>query len=99
MGFEIKKDKYSEARGGESTSLNIFCQKCERVICFYQKDGDGPLKRLYRDRMWGGLPKFEGKVAKCPECKNLIGYCYIYDAEGRPAINLFVGGVFSEGVK
>ena len=49
--FEFKKDKYSQARGGNSLFLEIFCANCNAKILVYQKDGPGNLLRMYCDRI------------------------------------------------
>lgn len=40
----MKNDKYKKARGGWSRILDIRCENREQHICFYRKDGPGPLK-------------------------------------------------------
>ena len=94
----LKHDKYKKARGGYSRLLTISCQKCNEVICLYQKDGPGDLKRMYIDRI------SESKIAltrKDLSCNNshLLGVKMIYEKEDRPAFRLFVGAVAKKIVK
>lgn len=93
----IKNDKYKKARGGWSRMLDICCENCEQHICFYQKDGPGPLKRLYYDRISGFSTK-ENKLV-CPNCKEVLGVGIIYEKENRPAYRLFVGSTTKKIVK
>lgn len=60
-------------------------------MCFYQKDGSGPLKRMYVDRMIGIEPT--DKMLKCPECDHELGLKIIYAKENRPAYRLFQSSV------
>lgn len=49
---EFKKDKYRENRGGYSRFLEIKCESCRNFLALYQKDGQGPLRRMYIDRIF-----------------------------------------------
>ena len=90
----VKNDKYRRARGGRSTFYNIACVDCGLILCEYQKDGRGQLRRLYIDRMNHiKVVRGSNKVGKCENCNNLIGYYYIYKKEKRPALKLFVGAI------
>lgn len=87
----MKNDKYSHARGGRSRILDISCEHCESRVCFYQKDGPGPLKRMYIDRMIGF--KTDDREFICPTCKRILGVQIIYEKEARPAYRLFQSSV------
>lgn len=87
----MKKDAYSRARGGWSRILEIKCSKCNHLICHYQKDGPGPLKRMYLDRIINGPNKSTKLV--CASCGEIIGSYYIYPKENRPAYHLQLGSV------
>lgn len=97
----FKQDKYKKARGGYSRFLEIKCEKCSNPIALYQKDGSGPLKRMYVDRIFSPekLVKLQNVAIKkipnltCQKCKEIIGIPYIYKKEGRPAFRLFEGSV------
>ncbi len=94
---KFKNDKYKNSRGGYSRLLEIFCSKCGEKILEYQKDGAGTLKRMYLDRIFYpdklvGLEKNnlkEIEILKCPGCKRLIGYPYVYKKEKRKAFRVF----------
>ncbi len=96
--FEFKKDTYRRARGGYSRLLQLSCEHCKSVICLYQKDGPGILKRLYLDRM---VPKATHTKQQliCGHCKRILGVSVIYKKEDRPAYRLFVGVVAKKIVK
>lgn len=87
----MKNDTYSQARGGWSRILDISCEKCEQHVCFYQKDGPGPLKRMYVDRIIDKIPA--GKVFICPNCKQELGIQITYKKENRLAYRLFQDSV------
>lgn len=95
--LKIKRDKFRRARGGNSRFLNIYCANCKEFILLYQKDGPGPLKRLYLDRIfepeqlakWQELDDIKDVPnLVCPDCKTVIGTPYIYEKENRHAILL-----------
>lgn len=87
----MKNDKYSQARGGWSRILDITCEKCSNHICYYQKDGPGPLKRLYVDRMIDS--NLDVLKLKCVNCGYELGLKIIYAKENRPAYRLFQSSV------
>jgi len=99
--IEIKKDKYKEARGSYSRFLEVRCDHCLAVVCKYQKDGPGELKRMYLDRIvWPEkLIKLQGKPLKqipqldCPDCKRWLAVPYVYQKEKRLAFRIFVGAL------
>lgn len=85
--LHMKNDKYKSARGGWSRILDILCEKCESHVCYYQKDGPGPLKRMYVDRIVGAIPS--GKVFRCLSCKHELGIKTTYKKENRLTYRLF----------
>ena len=93
----MKNDKYKKARGGWSRMLDICCEHCSNHICYYQKDGPGPLKRMYLDRITG-LPTKSRQLA-CPSCDSVLGVGITYEKENRPAYRLFVGSITKKIVK
>lgn len=95
--FNLKKDAYRKTRGGYSRFLNIYCSKCKDHILLYQKDGPGPLKRLYLDRIFApnNLTSFyptkdikKNSNLVCPDCHFHIGTPYKYSKEKRLAFLL-----------
>lgn len=89
--YSIKKDKYRKSRGDYSRLLDISCEHCGNHICFYQKDGPGPLRRLYIDRIIDIKPT--NKFLKCPSCNRDLGMEIMYKKENRPAYRLFVDAI------
>lgn len=99
--YKIKKDKYSNARGGNSIFFEIFCSKFNKYILTYQKDGIGNLHRLYLDRIFDPiklveLQKFVSSKQDipnlfCSKCSSLIGVPMIYEKENRFAYRLIHG--------
>lgn len=87
----MKNDVYSKARGGWSRMLEVTCEGCEARVCFYQKDGPGPLKRMYVDRMIGIQPTTSDFV--CETCARVLGVAITYKKENRPAYRLFQDSV------
>lgn len=90
---QLKNDKYRKARGGHSRFLEVSCESCGTFLFLYQKDGPGPLKRAYIDRII--KPEGMGKVKQltCKSCKKMIGTYYIYEKEKRPAYRLYQDAV------
>jgi hypothetical protein len=84
----LKNDLYKRKRGGESKFLEIYCRKCNRFICFYQKDGHGGLFRLYLDRIFEPVVEISGKELICPD-GHILAVAMIYEKENRPALRLF----------
>lgn len=99
--LNLKTDKYRKARGGYSRFLDIFCEHCGAKVLVYQKDGPGPLKRLYLDRVFGPadlvgrqhLPLAKMPPLVCGRCRTILGIPYIYPKEKRPAFRLFAGAI------
>lgn len=97
----FKIDKYSKARGGNSSFLDIYCSDCNSHILLYQKDGHGGLFRLYLDRIFEPhtLSELQFKFANkkdlsslnCPSCRKLIATPMVYKPENRLAFNLIRG--------
>ncbi|MBI3685011.1 hypothetical protein HY250_01260 [Candidatus Azambacteria bacterium] len=96
--MKLKHDKYKKARGGYSRLLSISCQKCNAPICFYQKDGSGNLRRMYRDRIIEPKISLTRKDLTCPK-GHLVGIKMLYEKENRPAFRLFVDSVIKKIVK
>lgn len=91
-------DKYKKVRGGYSRLLQISCEKCDSIICTYQKDGPGILKRIYLDRMSDFNTKSKDKL-ECKKCKHILGILINFKKENRPAYRLFVGAVTKQIIK
>lgn len=107
----LKKDRYVNARGGNSHFLDLYCSKCNQHLVLYQKDGHGRLLRLYLDRIFEPqkFPLLRSKIGstteipnlKCPKCDALIGTPMVYELERRFAFRLIRGSFVrrkSEGV-
>lgn len=97
----FKKDRYVNARGGNSHFLDLYCSKCKQHLILYQKDGKGSLLRLYLDRIFEPqeLSALQFNVAnkknvpnfKCSKCGTLIGTPMVYEPERRLAFRLLRG--------
>ena len=102
----LKKDRYVNARGGNSHFLDLYCSKCGQHILLYQKDGRGSLIRLYLDRIFDPkeLSELQFKSAgkndmpnlKCPKCGSFIGTPMLYELERRLAFRLIRGSFVKE---
>jgi len=81
-------DTYRQSRGGWSRILILSCKACGTVLFQYQKDGSGPLKRSYFDRILGSQPKFtDCGLFFCSHCKVCLGFDEPYTKEqNRPAL-------------
>lgn len=107
MTIKFKSDKYRKSRGGYSRFLNVLCEHCGAKILVYQKDGPGPLKRLYLDRIFAPenfanfqkLPISKIPSLACSKCKSVLAVPYIYKKEQRKAYRLFVGAVIKKIIK
>lgn len=77
--------------------LAINCASCEELLLVYQKDGLGPLKRCYVDRVAWQAEGEDGKKdlshnpLQCPTCKETVGVPMIYKKEDRPAVRMDKG--------
>ncbi len=76
--------------------LDIRCESCGSHVCYYQKDGPGPLKRMYLDRIFSskyqGLQNLPFKKLQnflCPKCRKVLGMPIVYEKEKRLAFRLF----------
>ncbi len=92
MSLKLKSDKYKKARGGSSKLLEISCAECGEIICDYQKDGPGSLKRMYFDRISNPVVSISEKSLKCSQ-GHLLGVAIIYKKENRPAFRLVIEAV------
>jgi hypothetical protein len=96
----IKKDSYFRSRGSVCQKWRMSCVKCEADILVYQKDGRGPLKRAYLNRIMApenlaslqdaNLAETDLQALKCTSCGSLIGLPMLH-WEGRLAFRLVVG--------
>lgn len=91
--FELISDPYRKARCGYSPFLTVSCEKCAHLLALYQKDGPGPLRRMYLDRIRASNIVKSGKDYSCPSCKKVIGTSYEYAKENRKAIRLYQDAV------
>jgi len=94
--MDIKKDNFLKNRKGFYQMYNLHCSKCNELISKYQKDGIGPLKRIYVDRIQENKYKDDFQIDKkliCPKCGKLLGLGYIYEKENRPAYKLFTNEI------
>lgn len=96
--MELKNDKFKKARGGYSRLLQISCQKCNSVVCHYQKDGPGNLRRMYIDRIIDPQVSITKKDLTCQK-GHLLGVKIIWEKENRPAFRLFVDSIIKKIVK
>lgn len=96
--YKLKQDKFRKTRGGYSRLLAVRCEKCNELLCYYQKDGPGPLKRIYIDRIIKTYADAGVKLA-CHICGHILGVRYIYEKEKRPAYRLFEGSVKKKIIK
>ncbi len=97
--MKFKNDKYKKVRGGYSRMLRIFCEKCESLVCHYQKDGPGILRRMYLDRISDPkVPVATPKYLACPK-GHILGVKIVYEKEKRPAFRLFVDSVVKKIIK
>lgn len=95
----MKMDKYRRARGGKAFMINLMCS-CGAEILYYQKDGDGKLKRCYLNRIFS--PKELEKLQRqklepndippltCPSCNKVVGTAITHH-DGRIAFRLRPG--------
>ena len=88
----FKNDKYKRSRGGYSRFLQIFCEECGSLVCLYQKDGPGNLRRMYIDRISDPKVSLSKKDITCSK-GHLLGVKIVYKKEKRPAFRLFVDSI------
>ena len=104
--YSPRQDKFTEARGGWSTLLSIFCARCKTEVLLYQKDGPGELKRMYLDKIIAP-DALANKVAtysvisgmnelSCPNCNSLMGIPMVYEKESRLAYQVAEGGIIEK---
>lgn len=92
--FTFIRDKYRDNRGNYSFFYNIYCENCGIHILLYQKDGPGPLKRMYLDRIIAPeeLTYLDAQERlqnlECKQCKRMIAIPIVYEKEGRKAYAL-----------
>ena len=103
----IKNDRYRKNRGGNSVILDISCAGCNDHLFYYQKDGPGPLKRMYLDRIYKSdqYSDLENTSPKnipqlvCLKCKIVLGVLYIYKPEKRLSYRVLEGKIKKARVK
>ena len=96
----LKQDKYRNSRGGYARLLEVSCEKCATLVCHYQKDGSGPLKRMYVDRAFGLKTTWkDNNKLVCRKCKRLLGLASKYPEENRPCFILFQDTVKKKVIK
>lgn len=105
--IKLKIDRFLKARGGYSRLLQISCAKCKNEVLWHQKDGPGPLKRMYFDRirtpdeLVGLQRKRLGDIPllTCRKCNRMIGLPYVYRKEKRKAFRVFQDAVMKKVIK
>ncbi len=96
--MKLKNDKFRKDRGVYSRLLKINCEKCSSLICLYQKDGPGNLRRMYIDRIIEPKVSVSSKELICPR-GHLLGIKIVYKKEKRLAFRIFVDSVVKKIVK
>lgn len=96
--MKLKNDHYRRTRGGTSRVLEIVCSKCDALICQYQKDGSGNLRRMYLDRMVDPMVSIDKKDLRCSK-EHLLGVRIVYAKENREAFRLRADSVKKRIVK
>ena len=96
--MKFKNDKFRRNRGGYTRLLKISCEKCASLVCLYQKDGPGNLRRMYIDRITEPAVSISRKDLSCPN-GHLLGVKIIYDKEKRGAFRLFSDSIKKKIVK
>ena len=76
--------------------LLIKCESCGALVCKYQKDGPGPLLRMYVDRIFDSESAISNGSLNCKKCKMLLGTKITYKKENRPAYRLYAGAIIKE---
>ena len=94
----FKNDRYKKNIGGCSRLLEISCRKCGSLICLYQKDGSGILRRMYIDRILENKVSLLNKSLACPK-GSILGVKVIFKKEKRPAFRLFADSVKKKIIK
>lgn len=94
--LSYRRDSYTAVRGKPSL-LHVTCFRCNTFIALYQKDGPGPLKRMYLDRILGPAAAVNAGAKKkdltCKGCGDILAIPIIYTKEKRPAFRLFAAAV------
>ncbi len=98
--MKLKKDSFSNARGGNSKLIEIYCSKCGMMAFLYQKDGIGSLHRCYLNRIFepegatGACNLASGSSQNgnllCKGCGALVG-TLMQHSDGRLAFRLVPG--------
>lgn len=101
MKHKFKKNRYQKSRG-TLRFLTLACTNCKQKIALYQKDGPGPLLRMYLDRIFepqnlSNLNLIESfhdiPNLKCPNCDMLIATPMVYEKENRFALRVIQGSI------
>ncbi len=92
----FKKDQYRKNRGDYSRFLHIYCESCEKPLFLYQKDGPGPLKRMYIDRIITPEVQYKKGDFACTHCSKVLGTFFVYDKEKRKAIRLYQDSIIKK---
>lgn len=83
-------DPYLHSRGGTYVMYDLHCEKCDAKLGIYQKDGPGPLKRLYVDRLQSAnAPAHDPMHVWSCLCKRPLAIAMVYPKEDRPCWTLF----------
>lgn len=96
--MKLKNDKYRHARGGYSRLLAISCQNCDALVCNYQKDGPGSLRRMYIDRI-SEMKCAAGSASLICSNGHLLGTKIIYKKENRPAYRMITNSFIKKIIK
>jgi len=103
MDYQIRKNKFTKARGGTAKFILLSCGACGKNIILYQKDGEGQLVRLYLDKITAPQnlvdivsnynTKSEMSGLFCPICGKLLAVPMVYEKEKRLAFRIIHGQI------
>lgn len=99
----VKVDQFSAARGGTSQFIDVRCRACGTFVLVYQKDGPGPLLRMYLDRIADpeALVSLMKKTTSaenipllvCEHCHGRLAEGMVYEKEDRLAYRVIEGAI------
>ena len=76
---------------GPTRTVEIYCNKCQKILFKYRKGGKGSLVKCFKERI---VTDFTVNDCKCPQCQQVFARDTLI--RGAPAFKMIGGKVYAK---